>query len=71
MRSRWQKWLEFWARFIVWASAIGFAILTVLGVLPILPEPTSIGLIILLYLFMVAALIVWIFDTRQRFGRKR
>lgn len=69
MRRRWLQWVEFWARFIVWASAIGFAILTVLGVLPILPTPTSIMLLILLYLFMFAALTAWIFEAR-RFWRR-
>lgn len=71
MRTTWLHWVEFGARFIVWASVIGFAILTVLGVLPILPKPTSLMLIILLYLFMVAALVQWIFDIRRLYPPRR
>lgn len=64
-------WIEYGARFIVWASVLGFAILTVLGTLPILPEPTSIGLLVLLYIFIVAALVQWIFDMKRLYPPKR
>lgn len=70
-RKRLLRWLEFGARFTVWASVIGFAILTVLGVLPILPQPTSIGLLVILYLFMIAALIQWLFDVKRLYPPKR
>ena len=61
----WRKYLELSARFVVWLCAVIFALLTVLGVIPILPEPTSIMLVGLLYLFMVAALITWYFDIER------
>lgn len=70
-RKRLLGWLEYGARFIVWASVLGFAILTVLGTLPILPEPTSMGLLALLYIFMVAALVQWIFDMKRLYPPNR
>lgn len=71
MNARWLQWIEFAARFIVWCCGIGFAILTVIGTIPILPEDTAIGLIILLYVFMVAAVIAWVFDMRRYYPPRK
>lgn len=72
MRTKWTQWLEYCARFIVWVGGLLFALLTVLGTIPILPKTTSIELVLFLYLFLVAALITWVFDMYRTYPpRKR
>ena len=71
MRREWQKWLEFYARFFVWAFGLTLAWLTVLQVVPILTEGTAIRLMILFYLFMPAAVIVWYFDLYRLYPPRR
>ena len=71
MRREWLQWVNYCARFIVWVGGLLFALLTVLGTIPILPTNTSISLILFLYLFLVAALIVWIFDMYRSYPPRR
>ena len=66
-----QQWLEYCARFIVWVGGLLFTVMTVLGWIPILPENTSIQLMLFLYLFLIAALIVWVFDMYRMYPPKR
>ena len=65
------QWFEYCARFIVWIGGLSFAVLTVLGVIPILPPNTAIGLVLFLYLFLLAALITWIFDIYRSYPPRR
>ena len=69
--TEWHVWLEWGARFVVWVGGLLFALLTVLGMIPILPEDTSIGLMFFLYVFLVAALIVWVFDMYRSYPSRR
>ncbi len=71
MRTKRWQWVEFYARLIVWIGGLLFAVLTVLGVIPILPANTSIQLMIFLYLFLFAALITWWFDMSRMFPPRR
>lgn len=71
MRTGRLQWFEYCARFIVWIGGLLFALLTVLGTIPILPEITSIGLILFLYLFLFAALIVWVFDMYRSYPPRK
>ncbi|MBA7603560.1 hypothetical protein ES703_10673 [subsurface metagenome] len=71
MKDTWQPWLEYCARFIVWIGGLLFATMTVLGWIPILPEDTSIQLMLFLYLFLIAALITWLFDIYQSYPPRR
>lgn len=71
MRTTWLQWFEYCARFTVWVGGLLFALLTVLGMIPILPKNTSIGLILFLYLFLGAALVVWIFDMYRSYPPRR
>ncbi len=71
MRIRWWHWVEFYARFIVWAGALLFSVLTAVGAIPILSPDTSIQLMIFLYLFIFAMLITWYFDVSRFFPPRR
>lgn len=65
------KWLEFIARAIIWAGVLLFSVLTVIGAIPILPENSSIQLLIFLYLFMLAMVIAWWFDMVRMYPPRR
>jgi len=65
------KWLEFIARAILWAGGLLFSVLTVIGAIPILPENSSIRLLIFLYLFMLAMVIAWWFDMVRMYPSRR
>lgn len=67
----WSQWLEFYARFFVWFFGITLASLTVLQVVPALTEGNAMRLMILFYLFMLAALIVWCFDMYRLYPPRR
>ncbi len=71
MRTGWLQWVEFAARLILWIGGLLFASLTVMGTIPILPENTSIGLMLFLYLFLIAALITWVFDMYRFYPPRR
>lgn len=65
------KWyLKEGARFFVWLCGIGFAILGILGQIAILPQHST-GLIIVLYLFIIASCILWWFSKEAKPTRKR
>ena len=55
---------EWGARFYVWTFGMFLAILTVLGVIPVIPPNTGLWLLILLIIFMFAMLVTWISDLR-------
>lgn len=65
------RWFEFIARQIVWIGGVTFAVLTVLGTIPILPANASIRLMVFLYLFLFAALVTWWFDSARMFPPRR
>jgi len=67
----WLTWLEWGARFFVWAFGMGLAILTVIGVIPILPPNIGLQLVILLYVFLFAMLVAWIGDIYRMYPRRR
>ena len=71
MRIRWWHWVELYARAIIWAGALLFSVLTVIGTIPILPENLSIRLLIFLYLFMLAMVIAWWFDMVKMYPPRR
>ncbi len=71
MKISWLSWLEWGARFFVWAFGMGLAILTVIGTLNILPPNTGLGLVILLYVFMFAMLVTWIGDIYRMYPPRR
>ena len=52
------------ARFIVWSCAIYFAILAILGQIPVLPEHST-RLIVILYIFIFASLVTWLFGLEK------
>jgi len=65
------KWyLKESARLIVWLCGIGFAILGILGQIAILPQRST-GLIIVLYLFIIASSILWWFSREAKPTQKR
>jgi len=70
-RISWLTWLEWGARFFVWAFGMGLAILTVIGVIPILPPNIGLRLIILLYVFLFAMLVGWIGDIYRMYPPRR
>ena len=71
MKTSWIEWLEYCARFIVWIGGLSFAVFTVLGIIPILPPNTAVGLMLFLYLFLLAALATWIFDVYRSYPPRR
>ncbi len=71
MVKGWQQWLEFYARLFVWIFGLMLALLTVLQAIPALTGGNALRLIILLYLFMPAALIVWYFDMYRLYPPRR
>lgn len=70
LKTFWE-WVEFVARVVVWIFAMVLAIVTVVEVVPVLPERTSLTLLIFLYLFLFAWTIEHIFETRRRFPTRR
>lgn len=70
-RISWLTWLEWGARFFVWAFVMGLAILTVLDIIPILPPNIRLQLLILLYVFLFAMLVTWIGDIYRMYPRRR
>ncbi len=71
MVKGWQQWLEFWARLFVWVFGLTLAWLTVYQALPVLTGDSAIQLMILLYLFTFAAVIVWGFDMDRLYPPRR
>jgi hypothetical protein len=70
-RISWLTWLEWGARAFVWVFVMGLAILTIIGVIPILPPNMGLQLVILLYVFLFAMLVTWIADLYRMFPRRR
>jgi putative copper export protein len=56
---------EWVARFYVWVFGLMLAVLTVLGVIPIIPANTGVWLLILLIIFMFAMLVTLYSDLRH------
>ena len=71
MRVRWWHWVEYPARAIVWLGVILFSFFTVLGAIPILPENSSIKLLIFFDIFIFAMVITWGFDLFRTFPPRR
>lgn len=65
-----ESYVEYWAKFFVMIFGIALAIFTVISILPILPEDDQLRLLIFLILFMVAASIVFLFETRHLFRKQ-
>lgn len=64
------EWVEFVATIFVWVFGMVLAILTVVQVVPILPEQISFNLLIYLIVFLFAVTIVFIFESHRRFPRR-
>jgi hypothetical protein len=71
MKISWLSWLEWGARFFVWAFGMLLATLTVIGTINILPPNTALGLVILFYVFLFALLVVWIGDIYRMYPPRR
>ena len=52
-------WTKHTARFIVWVCGLFFAIMGILGQIPVLPQ-YALQMVIVLYIFMIASLIMYV-----------
>jgi hypothetical protein len=52
-------WVKHTARFLLWIIGLFFAIMGVLGQIPVLPQ-YALQMVIALYIFMIASLVVFI-----------
>jgi len=63
-------WIKHTARFIVWAVGLFFATMGVLGQIPVLPQ-YAFQMMIALYIFMIASLIVYMSGLEKPPSRNR
>jgi glucan phosphoethanolaminetransferase (alkaline phosphatase superfamily) len=69
MKWRWIEVLEPYAMIVVWIFGMLMAIVTIINVLPRLPEKTALTLLISLIIFLVAVTIVFIGETYRKFTK--
>jgi len=69
MKWRWIEVLEPYAMIAVWIFGMLMAIVTIINVLPRLPEKTALILLISLIIFLVAVTIVFIGETYRKFTK--
>jgi hypothetical protein len=69
MKWRWIEMLEPYAMIVVWIFGMLMAIVTIINVLPRLPEKTALTLLVSLIIFLVAVTIVFIGETYRKFTK--
>jgi hypothetical protein len=69
MKWRWIEMLEPYAMIVVWIFGMLMAIVTIINVLPRLPEKTALTLLASLIIFLVAVTIVFIGETYRKFTK--
>ena len=69
MKWRWIEVLEPYAMIVVWIFGMLMAIVTIINVLPRLPEKTALTLLVSLIIFLVAVTIVFIGETYRKFTK--
>jgi len=66
---KWIEVLEPYAMIVVWIFGMLMAIVTIINVLPRLPEKTALTLLVSLIIFLVAVTIVFIGETYRKFTK--
>jgi uncharacterized membrane protein len=66
---KWIEMLEPYAMIVVWFFGMLMAIVTIINVLPRLPEKTALTLLVSLIIFLVAVTIVFIGETYRKFTK--
>ena len=69
MKWRWIEMLEPYAMIVVWFFGMLMAIVTIINVLPRLPEKTALTLLVSLIIFLVAVTVVFIGETYRKFTK--
>ena len=69
MKWRWIEKLEPYAMIVAWFFGMLMAIVTIINVLPRLPEKTALTLLVSLIIFLVAVTIVFIGETYRKFTK--